>query len=544
MSTISANITAKETIKVNVAVGSRVTDLGSLFVDVCSYASFSAAIDAIGASEKTLLIPNEQAVSADKTVPSNITLQFLQGGSLNIADTKTVTINGQVEAGLYQIFSWAGTGRVVFGAGAVLEVYPEWFGALGDGIQDDTIPFQAALTAVAGTRNSTVYIPAGIYNITSTLTVSDKTRIVGSGGNWKSEIHFNPTVDNDALFENAAGATEDVVFEDFYIHFTNVNAKASGRAFMLNVNAGAYTWIRVMVQGFTGYAIYHDSAAYDKILDCRFLLNTSAGLPVAVVIYMPTYANAIIIEGNRFSLNDFCIKMANVISLRVNKNCFARNGSMNPTNAKSQISIVTGRCVHLSQNFYEGEEAIAGEAEVFLSTVKGCTIENEFFDGTYGGVQYTQIFIQSNTCKGLSIKNCAFYSPLQFFFLISGHVVETRDNYYQDDYGGVGEILLYSSLMAMINGASLVQTDMLPEFEWNPGNLTDGTGETSGVQAAVGAVVAGDSVEVYPPYSLQGMLCQGYVNADDNYQVRLQNETGGAIDLNNGTWHVKIIKRV
>ena len=105
-------------------------------VDVRAYASFSSAIDALGASPKTLLIPNQQNITANKTVPSNVTLYFLQGGSLTISHGVTVTINGHVDAGLYQIFSWTGTGEVVFGAGAVKEVYPEWWGAKPDASTD------------------------------------------------------------------------------------------------------------------------------------------------------------------------------------------------------------------------------------------------------------------------------------------------------------------------------------------------------------------------------------------------------------------------
>lgn len=40
------------------------------WVDVRAYASFSAAIDAIASDEETLLIPDSQDVTDDKTVPS------------------------------------------------------------------------------------------------------------------------------------------------------------------------------------------------------------------------------------------------------------------------------------------------------------------------------------------------------------------------------------------------------------------------------------------------------------------------------------------
>jgi len=83
---------------------------------------FATAIGTISSTEKTLVIPNQQDITADITVPANVTLKFMQGGTLNISTAKTVTINGALEAGLYQIFE--GAGAVSFGAGAVKEVYP------------------------------------------------------------------------------------------------------------------------------------------------------------------------------------------------------------------------------------------------------------------------------------------------------------------------------------------------------------------------------------------------------------------------------------
>jgi len=138
------------------------------YIDVRDYPSFADAVTAIGSAKKTLLIPSEQAVSANITIPSNIELYFLQGGSLSIATGVTVTINGQVNGGLYQIFSWSGSGKVVFGAGAVKEVYPQWWGAKADAATDDTAAIQAAIDcAEAMPKGGVVYFPPGTYRVTS-----------------------------------------------------------------------------------------------------------------------------------------------------------------------------------------------------------------------------------------------------------------------------------------------------------------------------------------------------------------------------------------
>lgn len=78
-------------------------------------------------------------------------------------------------------------------------------------------------------------------------------------------------------------------------------------------------------------------------------------------------------------------------------------------------------------------------------------------------------------------------------------------------------------------------------FVWDPGNLVDGAGETSIALTCSGAAL-GDFVMISAPYNTQGILVYGWVSAADTVLVRLQNETGGAIDLASGTWQIRIFK--
>lgn len=77
---------------------------------------------------------------------------------------------------------------------------------------------------------------------------------------------------------------------------------------------------------------------------------------------------------------------------------------------------------------------------------------------------------------------------------------------------------------------------------WDPGSLADGAGETSTGITVTGAAF-GDYVHVAAPYSLQGVLCCGYVSGSNTVQIRLQNETGGVVDLASGTWTVRVSKQ-
>ena len=66
-------------------------------------------------------------VSESVTIPARV--RFLQGAKLSIDTGVTVTFTGAIDAGLWQIFSWAGTGKVVLGQDSTLITVPQWWGA-------------------------------------------------------------------------------------------------------------------------------------------------------------------------------------------------------------------------------------------------------------------------------------------------------------------------------------------------------------------------------------------------------------------------------
>jgi len=118
--------------------------------DVRLYATFAAAIAVIASNEITLLIPDAQTVSANITIPANITLKFLRGGSLAIANTIVVVINGDIDAGRYKIFDTTNTPTAYTYPVVPVDlegcptdsVYPEWWGADGTGAVDSAAAFQ------------------------------------------------------------------------------------------------------------------------------------------------------------------------------------------------------------------------------------------------------------------------------------------------------------------------------------------------------------------------------------------------------------------
>jgi hypothetical protein len=78
-------------------------------------------------------------------------------------------------------------------------------------------------------------------------------------------------------------------------------------------------------------------------------------------------------------------------------------------------------------------------------------------------------------------------------------------------------------------------------LNWDPPDLQDGTGTTSNAIGVAGAAF-GDFVNVAAPYDLQGVVATGYVSSAGNVKIRLQNESGAAVNLGIGDWKVRLDK--
>lgn len=141
------------------------------------YSTLAAAVATLNASGDYVTLrlgPGSYAVSADLTSNSNISFKVDSGADIQVATTKTLTVNGPFEAGLYSVFTCTGTGKVVLPA-AVSKV-PEWWGAVGDNSTDDTIPLQAWATC-GGNLN----LPKKTYKTTATIIVPQYAVIDGWG---------------------------------------------------------------------------------------------------------------------------------------------------------------------------------------------------------------------------------------------------------------------------------------------------------------------------------------------------------------------------
>lgn len=132
---------------------------------VVDEADLRAKLAAIGASNASLVIATTIPIAEDLTIPSNVALSFKKTGQLQPASGKTLTINGPIDSGIWQIFGGEGTTTI---GGTSFPRYPQWFGAIGDGVADDTGPLQKALDC-----GGTILLPRGRYLVSKKTGVND-----------------------------------------------------------------------------------------------------------------------------------------------------------------------------------------------------------------------------------------------------------------------------------------------------------------------------------------------------------------------------------
>lgn len=148
-----------------------------LGVESSSYSSLCDAVTAIGSTPETLDITTALASGSSCTVPSTLTLNFFNGGTVVLGSGHTIAVSSDTSGWpIATIFS--GTGTVTL-AGAST-VHPEWWGAKANDSTDSASAFNKACAAsLNGNSDKTIRLAAGVYVIGSAVTCGTASRTIG-----------------------------------------------------------------------------------------------------------------------------------------------------------------------------------------------------------------------------------------------------------------------------------------------------------------------------------------------------------------------------
>lgn len=166
-------------------------------------ATITSALTAIGTTNKVSVVlrPGTWVIGAntDWSAYTNVTFRILPGALISHG---AYTLNiPNVDAGLYQIFS--GTGAVTF-SGPIKEVYPEWWGAVGDGTTDDVVALQAAADSLSSGGLLKLAGGGTNYLIKASWVINYKIWVLGRG--WKETTSYTAatTITKDATLDDEA----------------------------------------------------------------------------------------------------------------------------------------------------------------------------------------------------------------------------------------------------------------------------------------------------------------------------------------------------
>ena len=246
----------------------------------------------VGSTATTItVLPGTYLVSTSITVASTMTLKIEHGAILkDDASNATLTINGHLEAGLYQIFNWGnGSGNVLFGNGAVEGIRPEWYGGLGDDSTDCTAAFAEANTSaangvVAYEEKQNILLSAGVYRVTAASTeyaITANAPIVGEGTDVS--VIKNVGLGSALLIEGVSGE----IYYSRWRDFSVIGNASSEDGIVLNVTAalakavGYSSFTNIDSHEHGRHALIHDGSWGTRYIDCKF--HHSGGLGV----YLP-----------------------------------------------------------------------------------------------------------------------------------------------------------------------------------------------------------------------------------------------------------------
>jgi len=152
------------TAKVTYNKTTAINDFG--YQEVSSISEFNALITGTTAGE--WLITADITLDGNKTLPSDVILSF-NNSKIDLNGFTLTGANTVINSGLTQIFNVNSGG--FSGTYVCQEVFPQWFGAIGDGTTDDTTYLQAAFDFARDTNSggNNINLNSKTYNVTNTL---------------------------------------------------------------------------------------------------------------------------------------------------------------------------------------------------------------------------------------------------------------------------------------------------------------------------------------------------------------------------------------
>lgn len=359
--------------------------------------------------------------ATSEIITDNFNIIIEDGALLSPSTGKTLTINGPFSHGLYQAFS--GSGTINFGEGATQDIYPQWWGAVGDGTTDDTAAMQA--WANAGPGKATHRLTSSIFRITSTLSFAGDVpmKVIGCG----IDSIIKPDIDtaNDAVTLNFAEATYCTghIFRDFAIMGgvnsckNNFHVKRTYRSIFENI------WL-LAGTGADGYGLLLSGSIYNKF---RLIIHDT---PLGYVSTRPHNGVRFIVGAGPAECN--VNKLDVIISNVAGKGVYITSGT--GVEITGSVEATGSYGIHVEAgtsqprvNIHNMHLEINGDDDIFMNDIHHSEIGPNFAcgGGTFDLDNCDNILIRSGTIQNIEIDSACQFIRVESVSIVGGTIQDS-----------------------------------------------------------------------------------------------------------------------
>jgi hypothetical protein len=443
-----------------------------------------------------------------------------------------------------------GTGATATTVQAVLRnsfVTPEQYGAVGDGATDDTTAIQNAINTG---RN--VYFPSAAYKFTNIYMQSEGQQIWGRGtyDDYGTTLIGSGTSGRMIEMRSTRESTGDTGQSRTGMSFSNFKIETgagSSYADILWIEDGVFhsfaekLQFRHFVTNPTNAVILLDSGSalsYSVHTTLRDIVIRGAGVAGSATPKGIHIRSAIEAQVDNVSVYDceanWVLGDSSSSEYRQLSDCAFWHILSEIGNTGSVSDTATAMQMYAGANIKFFHPKFVSGRSMASTTNQHCLAFDQVSNGSYRSVSFIEPIFSGNSRSNNAVK------------FNSGMTTSAGVHFVRPDFANFVSTPIVRNTASdpdavitepTVAGSALSATSLLltgQGFTYDPTSLADGDGETTTYSGVV--LVGSEPILVSHSKSLQGMILTGYRSTTDGTVVaRLQNETGGVINIDNGT---------
>lgn len=376
------------------------------------YTALNTLITSIGSNPTEIYFSSgTYIIGGSLTIPANIKLIFAKGAILSPSNGVTITINGCIEAGLYQIFTGSGT---IAGTPNVSFIYPEWFGAVVG--SDSTSAINKSIVFAGQAGGGLVVLQDGTYITSSVINIKyNNVVLIGSGNG--TIISCNFATGN--IFYAGRSSTSETAVEN--VEFRNMKiistvTRTSGAVFYCQY-AERFTFDNIWIAE-TGSNMYNGIFLdkFDNVLLSRILVYncTNTGIRLNGLSDQSWGANVFLNNGSKIFNCNYGVHIAGAVGGLTIEDCDVIGNTMNII-LDTTVANVKNREIFINQCFIDSAGNMGlqiGDNGVAYLQITGTWIASSGLISNGGGVDGNGINTTSNQYSDMNVvmSGCRIYN--------------------------------------------------------------------------------------------------------------------------------------